>query len=51
MKTEKKNKGIPLKNKGLDNKAEKILNQKKTKVMIFNFTDKYKFTINLNLND
>ena len=28
-----------------------ILNQKKTKVMIFNFTDKYKFTTNLNLND
>ena len=28
-----------------------ILNQKKTKVMIFNFTDKYKFTANLELND
>ena len=28
-----------------------ILNQKKPKVMIFNFTDKYKFTTNLNLND
>ena len=28
-----------------------ILNQKKTKVMIFNFTDKYKFTANLKLND
>ena len=27
-----------------------ILNQKKTKVMIFNFTDKYKFTTNLDLN-
>ena len=28
-----------------------ILNQKKTNVMIFNFTDKYKFTANLKLND
>ena len=28
-----------------------ILNQKKTKMMIFNFTDKYKCTTNLNLND
>ena len=28
-----------------------ILNQRKTKVMIFNFTDNYKFTTNLNLND
>ena len=28
-----------------------ILNQKKTMVMIFNFTDKYKFKTNLNLND
>ena len=27
-----------------------ILNQKKTKVMIFNFTDKYKFTTKLELN-
>ena len=33
-------------------KIEKmILNQNKTKVMIFNFTDKYKFTTKLNLND
>ena len=28
-----------------------ILNQRKTNVMIFNITDKYKFTTNLNLND
>ena len=28
-----------------------ILNQRKTKVMIFNFTDKNKCTTNLNLND
>ena len=27
-----------------------ILNQKKTKVMIFNFTEKYKFTTHLKLN-
>ena len=32
-------------------KQKMILNQKKTKVMIFNFTDKYKFTANLELND
>ena len=32
-------------------KQKMIINQKKTKVMIFNFTDKYKFTTNLNLND
>ena len=32
-------------------KQKMILNQKKPKVMIFNFTDKYKFTTNLNLND
>ena len=28
-----------------------ILNQKKTMLKIFNFTDKYKFTTNLNFND
>ena len=28
-----------------------ILNQKKTKVMIFNFTEKYKFTTRLTLNN
>ena len=28
-----------------------VLNQKKTKVMIFNFTDNYKFTARLALND
>ena len=27
-----------------------ILNQKKTKVMLFNFTDNYKFTTRLELN-
>ena len=28
-----------------------ILNQKKTKVMIFNFSDNYQFTTRLKLND
>ena len=28
-----------------------ILNQKKTKVMLFNFTDNYQFTTRLSLND
>ena len=28
-----------------------VLNEKKTKVMIFNFTDNYKFTTKLSLNN
>ena len=37
--------------KGLNKKNKMIQNQKKPNVMIFNFTDKYKFTTNLNLSD
>ena len=32
-------------------KKKMILNQKKTKAMIFNFTDKYKFSTRLQLNN
>ena len=32
-------------------KQKMILNKKKTKVMIFNFTDKYKFTTRLQMNN
>ena len=35
----------------MDKKSKMILNQKKTKLMIFNFTNKYKFTTRLELND
>ena len=35
----------------MDRKTENDLDQKKTKVMIFNFTNKYRFTTRLELNE
>ena len=39
------------KNQKWTEKQKMILNKKKTKVMIFNFTDKYKFTTRLQMNN